>query len=97
MAKSKTKKLSTTVSKTSSPVLKTAGKKKQLTVEQEFKIMLLVLDKFLWLGFGIMAVGLWMIVMGGEAVHKGVSFMVAGAVLLVIFMVLIVKEYEIIK
>ena len=31
--------------------------KKRLTQSEEFEIMKLVLDKFLWLGFGIMAIG----------------------------------------
>ncbi len=35
------------------------AKKKKLTRSEEFDIMKLVLDKFLWLGFGIMAYGLY--------------------------------------
>lgn len=79
------------------PMLRSKSGKKQLSEEQEFRIMLLVLDKFLWLGFGIMAVGLFMIVTGAQDLYRGISFMVAGAVLLIIFMLLIVKEYEIVK
>ena len=33
--------------------------KKRLTQQQEFEIMKLVLDKFLWLGFAVMAYGVW--------------------------------------
>jgi hypothetical protein len=71
--------------------------KKKLTEQQEFEIMKLVLDKFLWLGFGIMAFGLYMIVIGYEDIIKGFYFMIAGAVLLILFMVIIVKEYEVFK
>ena len=94
MARRKAKRKSTT----RAPVKRASSSgKKQLTEDQEFKIMLLVLDKFLWLGFGIMAVGLFMIVSASQDLYRGTSFMVAGALLLVIFMILIVKEYEILK
>ena len=72
--------------------------KKQLTRAEEFDIMKLVLDKFLWLGFAIMAFGLFiMATAANEALLRGLSFMIAGAIVLIIFMVLIVKEYEVVK
>jgi len=71
--------------------------RKQLTSDQEFDIMKLVLDKFLWLGFGIMAFGLYVIVVQVENLFRGFAFMIVGAILLVLFMMLIVKEYEIMK
>ena len=71
--------------------------KKVLSVQQEFEIMKLVLDKFLWLGFGIMVYGLYLMAIAGEGIYKGITFMVAGAVVLLLFLVLIVKEYEILK
>lgn len=71
------------------------AKKKKLSNQQEFEIMKLVLDKFLWFGFGIMAFGLY------ESLTKtlidGLTYMVAGAVILFLFLILIVKEYEFIK
>lgn len=76
---------------------KRTTKKQQLTVDQEFEIMKLVLDKFLWLGFGIMAMGLYVIVVQVENIFKGFAFMIVGAILLVLFMMLIVKEFEIMK
>ena len=69
--------------------------KRRLTEQQEFDIMKLVLDKFLWLGFGIMAFGLWQ--MYNSTVPEGLTFIVAGAIILLLFMWIIVKEYEIIK
>ncbi len=74
-----------------------AKKKKTLTSEQEFEIMKLVLDKFLWLGFGIMAYGLYVIIVQAREVLQGFAMMIVGAILLVLFMMLLVKEYEIIK
>ncbi|MBW2999683.1 hypothetical protein KY339_03345 [Candidatus Woesearchaeota archaeon] len=72
--------------------------KKRLSQDQEFSVMLLVLDKFLWLGIGIMAYGLFkMITVGVSAIPLGISIMAIGAVVLVLFMIIIIKEYEIIK
>lgn len=58
--------------------------------------MKLVLDKFLWLGFGIMAFGLYFM-LSGDNVADGLYYMIAGAVVLFIFMIIIVKEYEVFK
>ena len=69
--------------------------KMRLSDQQEFEIMKLVLDKFLWLGFGIMAFGLYE--MYSEAIQIGLAWIVAGAVILLIFTWIIVKEYEVIK
>jgi len=69
--------------------------KKRLSEQQEFEIMKLVLDKFLWLGFIIMGFGMYQMYAVGLAV--GLMWLVVGTILLVLFMVLIVKEYEVIK
>ncbi|HIH38805.1 hypothetical protein J4460_03435 [Candidatus Woesearchaeota archaeon] len=72
--------------------------KKRLTQSEEFEIMKLVLDKFLWLGFGVMVFGLYrMISAGADAIVEGIGLLATGAIILVIFMTLIVKEYEILK
>lgn len=73
--------------------------KKRLTQAEEFQIMKLVLDKFLWLGFAIMAYGLYIMASGQltEAMMQGLLYMMAGAVVLILFMILIVKEYEIVR
>lgn len=71
--------------------------KKRLTQQQEFEIMKLVLDKFLWLGFGIMAFGLYTLVTTSETIMTGFSYMIAGSIVLVLFMLLLVKEYEVLK
>ena len=69
--------------------------KRRLSEQQEFEIMKIVLDKFLWLGFGIMAYGMYL--MYSATVPLGLSWMVAGAVILLIFTWIVVKEYEIIR
>ncbi len=69
-----------------------AGKKRRLTKEQEFDILKLVLDKFLWLGFIVMAFGLFTISRGDFS--GGLMWILIGAIVLILFMILIVKEYE---
>ena len=69
--------------------------KKRLSEQQEFEIMKLVLDKFLWLGFILMAFGMYK--MFTDTIYTGLTWIVVGAVLLILFMLIIVKEYEIVK
>jgi succinate-acetate transporter protein len=69
--------------------------KKRLTDEQEFQIMKLVLDKFLWIGTLIMVFGLWTMFIG--RLLDGVAFMSIGAIVLVLFLIIVVKEYEIVR
>lgn len=70
--------------------------KRHMTEEQEFEIMRLVLDKFLWLGFIVMGWGMYTAIQD-SSVLPGLWYMVAGAVLLVLFLIIIVKEYEVMK
>lgn len=75
----------------------TKPSKKKLSQEQEFQIMKMVLDKFLWLGFIIMAFGLYMMLVFPEDIYKGFSFIIVGAIVLILLTILIVREYEIMK
>lgn len=70
--------------------------KKRLTEQQEFEIMKLVLDKFLWLGMGIMAYGVYVMIAAADFM-SGLPYLVVGIVVLIAFLVLIIREYEIIK
>ena len=70
--------------------------KRRMTEEQEFEIMKLVLDKFLWLGFIVMGWGMYTAI-NDSAILPGLWYMIAGAVLLILFLIIIVKEYEILK
>ncbi len=68
--------------------------KRRLSRTEEFDIMKLVLDKFLWLGFGIMTFGLYRLFTLDFS--NGLLLIIAGAILLIVFMIIIVKEYEMI-
>lgn len=70
--------------------------KRRLTRQEEFEIMKLVFDKFLWAGFAIMGVGFYKMFSEPD-MTAGASWMVAGVLLLVVFVVFIVREYEIIR
>lgn len=69
--------------------------KKRMSEQQEFEIMKLVLDKFLWLGFGVMAFGVYK--MFTVAMSEGIYYLIFGIAILILFLVIIVKEYEVIK
>ena len=72
--------------------------KKRLTQQQEFEIMKLVLDKFLWLGAVIMLYGMYLLFSKGWSMWQdAIAVILAGAIVLLLFMWLIVKEYEIVK
>ena len=66
-----------------------------MTEQQEFEIMKMVLDKFLWLGFGIIAFGVYQML--AVSIEEGIYYVIIGAALLVLFMVLIIREFEVIK
>jgi hypothetical protein len=70
------------------------ARKKRMTGQQEFEIMKLVLDKFLWLGFLVMGYGMYQS-LTQASVLAGLWTMIAGAVLLLLFLIIIVKEYEV--
>lgn len=69
--------------------------KKRMTEHQEFEIMKLVLDKFLWIGFGVMMYGVYKMLT--VTVQEGIYYLIMGIVLLIIFMIIIVREYEVVK
>ena len=71
------------------------SRKKRLTGQQEFEIMKLVLDKFLGLGFIVMGWGMYQS-LSQDSFLAGIWYLIAGAVLLLLFVIIIVKEYEII-
>ena len=69
--------------------------KKRLTQSEEFAIMKLVLDKFLWLGVAVMAFGLWKAFT--ENIQTGIYYIISGAVVLILFLILIIKEFEYVR
>ena len=71
-----------------------AKQKRHLTKAEEFDIMKIVLDKFLLLGVFIMALGIYMIVTAVESFSMGFTVLGVGAVVLIIFAMILVKEYN---
>ncbi len=70
--------------------------KKRLTQQQEFEIMKLVLDKFLWVAIVVVGYGAYLGLVADEY-GQGIAWAIAGFILLIIFLVLIIREYEIIR
>ncbi|MBC8494526.1 hypothetical protein H8D36_00050 [archaeon] len=68
--------------------------KKRLTNQQEFEIMKLVLDKFLWIGVIIMAFGFYKLISISTNFWYGFSILIAGAIVMFLFTWLLVKEYH---
>jgi len=77
-------------------MVKSTSTKKRMTEEQEFEIMKLVLDKFLWLGFIVMGWGMY-VSLDQSSIMAGIWYLISGAVLLLLFLIIIVKEYEIVR
>lgn len=69
--------------------------KRRLTDHEEFEIMKLVLDKFLWLGMIIMGYGLYLTLT--KTISTGIWYIIAGAVVLLLFAWFIVKEFEFVR
>ena len=69
--------------------------KRKLSPDQEFQIMKLVLDKFLWLGLLIMLFGLFTIYNSNDL--TGFFVLIGGAFVWIIFIWILMREYEIAK
>ncbi len=68
--------------------------KRTITRQEEFEILKLVLDKFLWLGVIIMAFGFYKVVSITDDFWYGFSILIGGAVLLLLFIWVLIKEYN---
>jgi len=68
------------------------GKKRILTHSEEFEIMKLVLDKFLWLGMFLLLIGIYLSI--SKAFSNGLWFIIAGALVMLVFAFIIIKEFE---
>lgn len=71
-----------------------AKPKKRLTRQEEFELMKLILDKFLWTGIIIMLFGIYRIIFGLGALGYNIIVVVVGAVIMVLFNWLLVREFE---
>lgn len=70
--------------------------KRHLTRQEEFDIMKLILDKFLWMGVFIMAYGFYRLVNLTDLWYS-LTIMFGGALLLLIFTVILIREYHFMK
>jgi hypothetical protein len=66
--------------------------KRRLTHSEEFEIMKLVLDKFLWLGVAFVGWGLYRSI--AATFNEGIWYIGAGAVIMLIFAWIILSEFE---
>lgn len=69
--------------------------KRKLTEREEFEIMKLVLDKFLWVGIIILGYGLFVSLT--SSVNTGMWYIIAGAAVLVLFAWFVIREFEFIR
>jgi len=69
--------------------------KRRLSSQEEFQIMKLVLDKFLWIGAAFMGWGLYKSVAVDFA--AGIWFIITGAAIMLVFAWIIIKEFEAIR
>lgn len=67
--------------------------KKKLSRTEEFEVMKLVLDKFLWAGLLVMLYGLWRVIDQYD-LQSGLWIMVGGGILFILFMAILIREYE---
>ena len=74
-----------------------AKQKKKLTDQQEFEILKLVLDKFLWIGVLIMGFGFYRLITAIEGFWQNLFTLIAGVVVMLLFTWILMKEYHIAK
>ena len=66
--------------------------KKRFSEHEEFEIMKIVLDKFLWLGTALMGYGLYLSI--ASTFTEGVWYITAGAVVMLLFSWVVLREFE---
>jgi len=69
--------------------------KRRLSEKEEFEIMKLVLDKFLWIATALIGWGLYLSIVG--TFQDGVWFIASGAVVFILFAWFIIREFEFIR
>ncbi|MEM4337011.1 MAG: hypothetical protein QXG86_03335 [Candidatus Woesearchaeota archaeon] len=67
--------------------------KRTLSPQQEFEMMKLVLDKLLWIGTVIVLYGFYLMAVKME-VADSLLMIAAGAVVFIIFIAMLVRDYE---
>ena len=65
-----------------------------LTQDEEFQLLKLILDKFLWLGTAGIAIGLYMILSQERAIDIGWVILLTGALVLFMFTGIVTREFQ---
>ncbi len=65
-----------------------------LTQDEEFQLLKLILDKFLWLGTAGIAIGLYMILSPERAIDIGWVILLTGALVLFMFTGIVTREFQ---
>ena len=66
--------------------------KRRLSVTEEFDIMKLVLDKFLWIGAALLGWGLYRSI--AVDFSDGFWYILSGALVMIVFAWIIIREFE---
>jgi len=67
--------------------------KRTFTPDQEFQMMKMVLDKFLWVGTVIIVYGAYLMAVKAD-ITDSLLMIAAGIVVFIIFIALLVRDYE---
>ncbi len=70
--------------------------KRHLTKDEEFQIMKLVMDKFLWLGVIILAFGFYKMITAAN-IWFSLAIMAAGIIIMLLFSAILVREFNFMK
>jgi membrane-bound ClpP family serine protease len=72
-------------------------KKRSLTLNQEFELMKIVIDKFLLFAVFVLSLGFYRLITGIGSSGFNLTIIISGVILLLVFIVLLMKEYDYIK
>jgi len=72
--------------------MKKNNKKRILTHGEEFEVMKLVLDKFLWLGTILLLIGVYFTI--AKSFDSGFWFILSGSVVMLVFAWILFREFE---
>ena len=75
--------------------MKQTKMKRRLSSSEEFEVMKLVLDKFLWLGTGFVAWGLYTVLTADFS--AGMYRILIGALIFIVFAAIVVREFEMVR
>lgn len=67
--------------------------KTKFTPQQEFEMMKMVLDKLLWIGVAIILYGTYLMAVKADVIDS-LLMIAAGIIVFIIFIVLLVRDYE---